>query len=724
MSAIQQLAEQVGFHNEYTNCFGQQVYAEDESRASLLNAMGYDVSSEDIIYQQIETLKNSQWLRLIAPTEVIKEELSEPVVDIVLNENEQKLQYQVEMENGELVKGNVSVNDSDIESQKTIDKQSYRRVTLKLPKMPMGYHTLTVNSGERVATSTLIVAPQKCYQPSDAAAFKMWGLAAQVYSLRHSTSIGMGDFSALKRLVEQAGQKGASLIGVNPLHPLFPSNPAHRSPYSPSSRNFWNVMYLDPRAFPNFSDCKAVQEALERGENRTLIEQLNSQEHIDYAVLGRFKLSLFELLFKDFQEKHLSKNSALAQAFQSFRIEQGKDLDILTTYEALYEHFHQLDRNAYGWRDWPEDYQSPTTPAVKAFAEEFSDRIDFFAFLQWNADRQLTAIKETAERAGMPVGLYLDLAVGSDGGGADVWSNREVYVAGGAVGAPPDATNTIGQDWGLTPINPVALKEQGFQALIKPMRSCMRHAGALRIDHVLGYMRQYWVAPGKRADEGIYISFPFEDMLRVIALESQRSRCIVIGEDLGTVPEGFGEIMANAGLLSYRVLFFERWESGLFHRPEVYPEQAMVTVSTHDLPTVHGWWSGEDLNWRDKLKLYPNQEMGVQQRAQRISDREQLLAALDDAQVIAKNEHPSTHPPEMNIALARAVQSFLAKTKGAIQMIPLEDALGIEQQVNIPGTIDEHPNWLQRLSLSVDALWQHDYMQAVIETMNQQRPRS
>ena len=251
----------------------------------------------------------------------------------------------------------------------------------------------------------------------------------------------------------------------------------------------------------------------------------------------------------------------------------------------------------------------------------------------------------------------------------------------------------------------------------------MQHAGALRIDHVLGYMRQYWVAPGKKADEGIYITFPFEDMLRIIALESRRAKCIVIGEDLGTTPEGFGEIMAGAGLLSYRVLFFERWENGLFQRPENYPEQSMVTVSTHDLPTLAGWWTGNDLAWREKLELYPTEEMGQKDRNDRITDRNMLIDALIDMRVIDEEKVPQKAPAEMNQELAVAVQKFLAKAPSAIQLIPLEDALGIREQVNIPGTIDEHPNWLQRIPVDTHQIWQQADMMNLVQTMGEERSR-
>ena len=324
----------------------------------------------------------------------------------------------------------------------------------------------------------------------------------------------------------------------------------------------------------------------------------------------------------------------------------------------------------------------------------------------------------------MPVGLYLDLAVGCDGSGVDVWCDKDVYVSGAAVGAPPDAMNTLGQDWGLTPINPVALKQQGYLPLVKALRSNMQYAGALRIDHILGLMRQYWVAPGMKADEGVYITFPLEDILRIIALESRREQCVVIGEDLGTVPDGFGDIMAAAGLLSYKVLFFERWDSGLFMRPELYPAQSMVTVSTHDLPTLTGWWTGRDLEWRQTLELYPSEAMGQAERSARVEDRQLLISALDDLNVIDREKLPQQAPAKMNTELSVAVQKYLAQAPSHIQLIPLEDVLEVVEQVNIPGTIDQHPNWRQKLPVTLEEFFQQDSVNAITSAMQQARPKN
>lgn len=725
MTPIEKLAELVGFHTCYTNSFGEQVYATDESRFALLKAMGYQVDDPQSIESCITQLQHKSWQKLLPSTMVIKAEDKIYCVDITIDESlsSHQLNWDISLENGKKLKGKVVLSSLNLVEKNSINDKTYYRYQLTLPDMPLGYHTLKANlQNQPEASCHLIVAPARCYAPTDAADYKMWGLAAQLYSLKSATSWGLGDFSDLTELVNKAASHGASTIGLNPLHPLFPDNPAHRSPYSPTSRNFLNTMYIDVTKVINFNQCQQAVDLVNSEDFQRQITELNQQEHIDYPHTAHLKYQVLEILYTHFEKEHCQKNTIQARQFAHFREEFSPELNTLATFDALYEHFRKKDPHAYGWTNWPKAFQTPDSEAVIQFQKDNQSRIQYFKFIQWVADTQLAEAATQAKNAGMAVGLYLDLAVGCDGSGADVWANRSVYVSGGAVGAPPDATNLLGQDWGLTPINPITLKEQGFELLVKALRSNMRHAGALRIDHVLGYMRQYWVAPGKKADQGIYISFPFEEMLRIIALESQRSQCIVIGEDLGTTPDGFGEIMAKAGLLSYRVLFFERWESGLFQRPENYPEQSMVTVSTHDLPTLAGWWTGTDLVWREKLELYPCETMGQNDRNNRITDREQLIAAMIDMQVLPPGKSPATSPAVMNTALSQAVQRFLAKAPSRIQLIPLEDALGMHQQVNIPGTIDQHPNWLQRLPVDLSDIWQQEDMKNLLNVMQQERP--
>ncbi|WP_448547857.1 4-alpha-glucanotransferase [Thalassotalea fusca] len=721
MNLIEKLAELVGFHPSYSNCFGETVYADKEARQALLQAMGYDLSNEQTIEQHIQQLEQAKWLTALPSVFVAKHELATQDIILSLPDSAPSIiTLQLTLEDGHELPISFDKAQATPIAQQTINGVNYQQFTMELRDLPLGYHSLSLVLAKQEFHCHLICAPKDCFSPQEASEHKTWGYAAQLYSLKSANNWGMGDFGDLRSLTQTAAEQGASTIGLNPLHPLYQNNPAHRSPYSPTSRCYLNTMYIDVTAVDNFKRCKKAQAIYNTEQFQQQLASTRTSEHIDYVGVAELKYPVLEALHQDLVTSDKKSSSLLA--FETYKQNQGEPLALLATFDALYEYFREQDAYAYGWTAWPQDYQTPDSQAVDDFRQTHAARIDYFMYLQWLAHQQLQNVSELAKQAHMPIGLYLDLAVGCDGSGFDVWSNRDAYVAGAAVGAPPDAMNTLGQDWGLTPINPVQLQKQGYKPLVDALRSNMQYAGALRIDHILGLMRQYWVAPGKAAHEGVYISFPFKDILRVIALESRRNQCVVIGEDLGTVPDGFSEIMAEAGLLSYKVLFFEKWESGLFMRPELYPEQSMVTVSTHDLPTLTGWWNGRDLAWRQQLDLYPNEQMGVDDRNNRVSERENLLAALQDMNTIDMQNAPSTCPAKANKELAIAVQKFLAHANSHLQLVPLEDALCVTEQVNIPGTIDEHPNWLQKLPVALEEFAATDSVASMAAMLNDVRP--
>lgn len=725
MNLIAQLAQQVGFHSSYYNAFGDHVHASEEAYNALLKAMGYNLENDESIKAHIQSLQESSWHNMLPNVHIAKLEDKNHTLTVSLPANEStSLRWQITTELGEELTGECLISELQQPTQNaanTIASIEYKKYFLPLPTIAQGYHQLTVFSGNTSDSCPLIFAPKTCYQPTEAANYKMWGYATQLYSLTSDENWGIGDFGDLLTLIKATAKQGVSALGVNPLHPLYQNNPEHCSPYSPSSRCLLNPIYIDINQIAYAQQCAAFAEMK---QSKTFIEQLNavkSHKLIDYSGVVALKFAALELLFTDFIERN---NSDEQQAFNHFKLKNGDLLTNHCTFEALYEFFRAENPNAYSWQNWPEAYQNPNSYEVKAFQKQYANRINYFAYLQWLADQQLANVQNSAKQAGMAVGLYLDLAVGCSGSGVDTWSAPELYVNGAAVGAPPDMMNTLGQNWGLTPINPVALQQQGYSALVNALRCNMQYAGALRIDHILGLLRQYWVAPGMKANEGIYINYPIDDIFRIIALESRRNQCIVIGEDLGTVPEGFGDIMQASGLLSYKVLYFENWASGLFKRPEEYPELAMVTVSTHDLPTLTGWWTGRDLAWRQNLNLYPNEQMGEEERQGRIQQRKNLLLALEDRDCIDEDNMPSVEPPVMSNALNIAAQLFLAKTASRMQLIPLEDALMLTEQVNVPGTVDEHPNWRRKINIPINKFTQQESVATLANAMQKARPKS
>jgi 4-alpha-glucanotransferase len=755
MSLIEQLADIMGFHSSYTGAFGDKVVAKDQTKRALLKAMGFELDDESLT-QSITLLSQNQWLNILPVVHIVKLEEQQHVMQISLPKFDDLLLnwtvvLEVDSVEGSEVSGSINVNDMQFIAETTLGKTDYCQYLLPLPSLEQGYHKLNIsfaNMGRAAvdvnveASCPLIYAPKTCYSPQEASVNKVWGYTAQLYSLRSNNNWGMGDFTDLCTLVEKAAEQQASIIGLNPLHPLYQQNPAHRSPYSPSSRSFLNPLYIDVTTIPNFELCELAQKKVNDKTFQQNIANAKATNFVDYPAVAKLKYEIIELLFEDLCLKHNKANNRgantaeafnhvvntvnvygkMSAEFNDFKQKQGNDLQRFATFDALYEFFHLADENAYGWPDWPKEFQNPESAAVAEFQHNHATRIEYFCFVQWVAHHQLSTVTQCSRDKNMAIGLYLDLAVGCDGSGFDVWSDQEVYVAGAAIGAPPDDMNALGQNWGLTPINPAALQKQGYQPLVKALRNNMQYAGALRIDHILGLMRQYWVAPGMEAHEGVYISFPWHDILRIIALESRRNTCVVIGEDLGNVPDGFSETIQNAGLLSFKVLFFERWQSGLFKRPENFPAQSIVTIATHDTATLSGWWQGRDLQWRQQLNLYPNEESGQADRSARTSERENLIAALDDLKVIDMSKAPKLDPAQMNTELSIAVQKYLAISPSHIQLIPLEDSLEISEQVNIPGTIDEHPNWLQKLPILLEDFWQTNSVVEIAQAMRSARP--
>ena len=727
MNLIDQLAEALGFHSSYTGAFGDKVFAKDRAKRALIRAMGYELDDE-LLTQSIERLKNSQWVDILPVVHIAKLEEQQYTIKISLPKTEvELLHWNVALERESKVAGSVIVNDMRFIAETTLNNTHYCQYDLILPKLQQGYHQLNISYGDYQANCPLIYAPKTCYPPQEASRSKVWGYTAQLYSLRSKINWGIGDFTDLMTLVEKSAEQQASTIGLNPLHPLYYQNPAHRSPYSPSSRCYLNSLYIDVTQIPNFETCELAQAKVKEKAFQQKIAHVNASKLVDYPGVAKLKYEITELLFEDFTLR-ITNNSqhdtynGMSEEFEYFK-EKNNDLHQFATFEALYEHFNLADKYSYGWTDWPISFQNPSSEAVHEFQRNHAKRIEYFCFIQWISHKQLSSVAQFTEEKEMDIGLYLDLAVGCDGSGFDVWSDKEGYVPGASIGAPPDDMNALGQNWGLTPINPVSLQKQGFQPLVKALRSNMQYAGALRIDHILGLMRQYWVAPGMEANEGVYIRFPWEDILRIIALESRRNECVVIGEDLGNVPEGFSETIQNAGLLSFKVLFFERWESGLFKRPETFPIQSIVTIATHDTATLSGWWQGRDLEWREQLNLYPNEEAGHADRNSRANERQNLIAALNDLQVIDMSNIPETEPAKMNNELSVAVQKYLATSPSHIQLIPMEDVLEIAEQVNIPGTIDQHPNWLQKLPILLEDFSEINSVIKITQAVNKARPK-
>lgn len=562
---------------------------------------------------------------------------------------------------------------------------------LRIPDdVPLGIHRLIVRpdtgggshgTNADPSTASLIVAPQQAYQLEDIAAERLWVLAVQLYAVRSRRNWGHGDFTDLAHLIRLAGEVGAAGIGLNPLHALFDDRPEQASPYAPNSRLFLNILYIDPDAIPEFPGADAAGVSAE-------IERLRASELVEYGAVAAAKGKALRAAYESFRDRPDPQRQA---AFEAFRAERGEALSRFAAFEVLRRRFKRV------WWEWPAKWRQPTAAKIKSLQTEAAEDMGYYEFVQWIADAQLGAARAEARRLGLAIGLYIDLAVGVEPGGADAWSAQESIIPQVEVGAPPDLLNTAGQAWGVAAFNPRALEEAAFAPFVELLGAAMRHAGAIRLDHVLGLNRLYLIPLGCAPQEGAYVRYPLHALLAVVALLSTAQRCLVIGEDLGTVPEDLRGILADWGIWSYFVTLFERRDDGHFQPPEQYRRNALVTFSTHDLPTFEGWRRGHDLRIKHGLGLDPGETDEERARAEWL-----LGEALGRSEISA----------DRSWTLIDIVR-FLARTPSRLLVVQIDDVLGLIDQPNVPGTVDEHPNWRRRLPVAVEDLAAHEVLRTV-----------
>jgi 4-alpha-glucanotransferase len=524
---------------------------------------------------------------------------------------------------------------------------------------PGSYRLQLTDPDGRRQTVKVLAAPVTAYQPPCFDnGIRTWLLVVQLYAVRSTRNWGHGDFGDLARLLAIVAKAGGAGIGLNPLHAL---TPGQASPYSPNSRRFLNTLYIDIEAIPEFTSVRNAQidEAVER---------LRSTDIIDYAAIHDVKRRVLAAIFAAFDG---AGDAERQKDFSSFRIEFGAALSQFTAFEAS-----RCDDEA-------------SSPALHAFA-------------QWIAHTQLASCVRLAKDLKMPIGLYFDIAVGVDPSSADAGCAPDSFITGLTVGAPPDIFNPMGQNWGLATFHPQELIDTDFAQFRDMLRAAMRYAGAIRLDHALGLFRLFLIPTALFARDGGYVKFPFEALLAVIAQESVAARCLVIGEDLGTVPEGVCEALNDWGIWSYRVALFEYGGAGRFRDASAYPTSAIVTFNTHDLPTFAGWQSAHDLDTRRSLHL-PSGEL--------FEERHRAHAAL-----LATLVHHGI-PPE--ITLPNVVR-YLARTPTKLLAISLEDILGLADQPNMPGTVNEYPNWRQRMSIDLDQLADHPMFLSIANVLAQE----
>ncbi len=714
-ATLERLCERYGIATGYDDALGTARRTPDEAKLALLRAMGIDASAagNDAMDGAFNTGSS------IAPPPVIvaDERAGRVALQLPSSDGLTLVDWRIELETGENLEGVVAP---------ARGSGSDREGTLAIPIPPTsGYHRLTLRDHAThalLASSQLIVTPSRCYTPPLlAGGVRIWGLALQLYALRSHRNWGIGDFTDLCNAVGLAAAAGADFIGMNPLHALFPCRPDAASPYSPSNRAALNVLYLDVEAIDDFLHCKPARTRVYSQAFQSALARLRAFDHVDYGGVARLKFEILALLFDRFRAHELGANPGeRGRAFREFQRRRGAALKLQGLFDALQEYITATTGTPAGWPGWPVECRPPTAVGDEDLYRRHADRAEYFQYLQWQAELQLAGASDDARACGLAIGLYTDFAVGADGGGAETWSQSAVYAPDMHIGAPPDGFNLNGQDWGLPPMLPHRLRAAGYAPFVTALRASMRRAGALRIDHVMALMRLFWVPAGMAPADGAYVAYPFPELLGIVALESQRNRCLVIGEDLGTIAPGVRAALAGAGVLSYRPLYFERTPEGEFAPPETYPVQALVTVGTHDLPTLAGFWAGRDIATRTRLGLLPDDESRAAELALRAVDRKRLLRALEHAGVLDSAETTR----RMTVDLMLAVHRFLARTPSMVMAVQLEDVFGQYMQMNLPSTSeDQYPNWRRKLNIPLESWLANRRFAALARMLRKERPR-
>ena len=721
---LQQLVEMRGIETRYVDAWGNPATIAEKSKAKLLNVLGYDTSNDEKIQSQISADIASVWLSPLNPVSVVRstEQINLPLrlpIELVNDEHV----ITITCEDGKAIEHNFIPVDQEMMTMAHIDDVEFHEYVVTLPfSLPLGYHDVTLSAdNDQLGTSRIIVAPQACYTPSEIQqGKKTWGLSVQLYCVRSEKNWGIGDFSDLALLVEKAAAVGADFVGLNPIHALYPANPNACSPYGPSSRRWLNYLYIDVTAVDGY-ESDPVQDIVNNETFKKTLEHARNEDYVDYEAVAHVKLTALKAVFDVYEEKYLRNNTKQNKAFKAFIEAGGESLDMLATYDALQSDLHAQGKESWGWPVFPEAYKDYYNPAVEKFKKANKRQVKFYLFLQWIASQQLENASSKAIECGMTIGLYRDLAVGVSEGSAEIWGNKDLYCTDASVGAPPDILGPLGQNWGLPPMDPRKLYEQGYQPIIDLFASNMASSGSLRIDHVMALLRLWWVVKGDNAKDGGYVYYPVDDLLGILALESHRNQSLVIGEDLGTVPEEIRSKLADNGVYSYRVFFFEQAEDGGFFSPSHYPVQSMSTLTTHDMPTLIGYWHCLDLELGKDIGLYPTEEILQTLYTDRHKNKQAILDTLHGHGSVGHEVGRDVNYTGMDKALNHGMQVHMAGGSSALLSLQLEDWLEMDKPVNVPGTFNEYPNWKRKLTENIESLFERKDINELAAKLTQSR---
>ena len=636
---------------------------------------------------------------------------------MVAHENgEESLQMPSKFHGAEAV---VLINEADECQTLTLYPGDNDTLWIKLPQLTCGYYTLSAETDGKCCLVRLIVAPESVYQPKLLAnGGRMNGLTMHLYSLRSERNWGIGDFTDLLNLMKYAAEKKLDFVGINPLHALFTSKPAFASPYSPSSREWLNPIYLDIEKVGAFTYNEQLKNWLAQPKIRQRIAALRVTETVTYTAVWACKRDALQMAFNAFEQDTCEAAVNERAAFEAFVLEKGKALQGFGLFEALDQYYSRPGQ--VGWQSWPSEFHQPDGEAVEKFARSHEREIRFYMWLQWLCAEQLREVNQAAAEYGVKLGIYGDLAVGVARGSADTWLNRQDYCMDLSVGAPPDPLGPTGQNWDLPPLNPLMLKHTGYEKFAHLLRENMRLYGVLRIDHVMALCRLWWVLNDKTADFGAYVHYDAEVTFAILALESQRNRCVIIGEDLGTVPDQARYLLNRYQVFSYKVMYFSKGWNG-FQLPEEYPEQAITVISTHDVAPLAGYWIGKDLDTMFKLGTLPDVAAFQTALDEREHDKADLLDKLKETGCLGADVQM---PAKADETLLAALHKYGALSRSKLYAVQLENLLGVIDNLNVPGVTEGYPNWAQKMPVSLEDFLQHRLMGGQLAIIDEVRMKT
>lgn len=737
MIDLDKFADRMGIARDYVDCTGKPTIISEAARMATLQAMGYDLSDTKALEERALKEELTPYTDILEPVCVLRES-ERPFIYMHTPENLSEaavMNWKLILEDGSKYEGSVPLVEIEIADYQTVQGRVYdmRRIILPdvLPRklcLPWGYHTFSVEikDGVNVFKSieqSLIATPLRCFMPDEMkSGKKLWGASVQLYSIRSRHNWGVGDFHDLKQVLNVVHERGGHFVGLNPLHAGYPANPDPDmvSPYSPSSRRWLNIIYIAVNDVPEFINNKEARELVESAAFSKKLQALRDREFVDYRAVLELKLKVLEMIFDS--SRMLDKRTSRGKKFVDFIEQGGESLLNMATYDALQRELYAAGENAWGWRKFPKEYQDCNSTFVQLWRDKHQEQVYFYCYLQFIAAEQLEDAYASAKASGMILGTYRDLAVGVSEGSCDVWADTDnIYRGSAEVGAPPDPLGPLGQSWGLAPMEPHALRRSRYRQLISLFQANMKSCGALRIDHAAGLYRFWWVAADHKPTDGAYVYNNMHDWLGILALESQRHKCLIIAEDLGTIPMELRVALKEAGAYSYKLFFGERAADQGFIAPQDYEPQALSALTTHDMATLVGWWSNYDIELSNKLGIFTD-EIAARILADRNDAKQRILDSLHGLNSAGPDiPRRAEDIPEMTPELTIALERHMCRGSCAMFSSQIEDWIGVLKPVNVPGTFREYPNWRRKLTVNIEDIDKDSFVRTLTAAMTEAR---